>query len=131
LQAKVQRLIIFKKNILSIQDLKVALNKEYEMKDLEELKYFLEIQMHHSNEQKLIHISQSGSIGTLFERYNIQGSNSARVPLSQGTKLIKAVISDTLTDISEYQSIVGSQMYVMLATRPDLAHSIQQISQHC
>jgi len=31
---------------------------------------------------------------------------------------------------SEYQSIVGSQMYAMLATRPDLAQSIQQISQY-
>src|SRR5579859_5279262 len=127
----VDDLIIFGKNMLSIQDLKAALNKEYEMKDLGELKYFLGIQVHHSKKQKLIHISQSGYIGTLLERYNMQDSNSARVPLSQGTKLTKATISDTLTDISEYQSIVGSQMYAMLATRPDLAYSIQQISQHC
>jgi hypothetical protein len=35
----------------------------------------------------------------------------------------------TLTDQKEYQSMVGSLMYAMLATRPDLAQSIQQISQ--
>jgi hypothetical protein len=126
----VDDLIIFGKDMTSIQDLKAVLNKEYEMKDLGELKYFLGIQVHRSKEQKLIHISQSGYIGTLLERYNMQDSNPARVPLSQGTKLTKAAISDTLTNSSEYQSIVGSQMYAMLATRPDLAHSIQQISQH-
>jgi hypothetical protein len=48
--------------MLSIQDLKPALNKEYEMKDLEELKYFLGIQVRHSKAQKLIHISQSGRL---------------------------------------------------------------------
>ena len=127
----VDDLIIFGKDMASIQALKAALNKEYEMKDLGELKYFLGIQVHRSKEQKVIHISQSGYIGIILERYNMQDSNSVRIPLSQGTKLTRAAISDTLTDISEYQSIVGSQMYAMLATRPDLAHSIQQISQHC
>ena len=97
----VNDLIIFEKNMLSIQDLKAALNKKYEMKDLGELKYFLGIQVHRSKKQKLIYISQSAYIGTLLEWYNMQDSNSARVPLSQGTKLTKAVISDTLTDISE------------------------------
>jgi len=126
----VDDLIIFGKDMASIQDLKMVLNKEYEMKDLGELKYFLGIQVHCSKEQKLIHIGQSGYIGTLLERYDMQDSNPTRIPLSQGAKLTKAVISDTLTDSSEYQSIVGSQMYAMLATRPDLAHSIQQISQH-
>ena len=95
-------LIIFEKDIISVQDLKAALNKEYKMKDLKELKYFLGIQMHHSKKQKPIHISQSGYIGTLLEHYNMQNSNSIRVPLSQSTKLIRAAISNTLTDISEY-----------------------------
>ena len=126
----VDDLIIFGKDMSSIDDLKAALKREYEMKDLGELNYFLGIQVHRSKEQKLIHIGQSGYIGTILERYNMQESNPARVPLSQGTRLTKAAISDTLTSSTEYQSIVGSQMYAMLATRPDLVQSIQQISQH-
>ena len=57
-------------------------------------------------------------------------SNPASVPLSPGTMLTKATITDHLADPTEYMSIVGSQMYAMIATRPDLAPSIQQISQH-
>jgi len=59
----------------------------------------------------------------------MQDSKPAKTPLATGTKLIKASISDILSDQQEYQSMVGSQMYAMLATRPDLAQSIQQISQ--
>src|SRR5437773_2960768 len=61
----------------------------------------------------------------------MQDSKSASAPLSAGTKLIEATIIDILTDERDYQSIVGSQMYAMLGTRPDLAQSIQQISQYC
>ena len=57
-------------------------------------------------------------------------SKPSSVPLSAGTQLTKAAISDNLTASSDYQSIVSSQMYAMLATRPDLAQSIQQTSQH-
>src|SRR5438046_10304293 len=59
----------------------------------------------------------------------MQNSKPAKTPLATGAKLIKASISDILIDLHDYQSMVGSQMYAMLATRPDLAQSIQQISQ--
>src|SRR5271170_2762644 len=42
----VDDLIIFGKDMPSINALKVQLNEEYEMKDLSELKYFLSIQVH-------------------------------------------------------------------------------------
>jgi hypothetical protein len=92
----------------------------HEMKDLGELKYFLGIQVHRNKEQQLIHINQSGCINAILERYNMHNSHPASIPLSPGSKLTKAAISDTLAVPSEYQSIVGSQMYAMLATRPDL-----------
>jgi len=39
------------------------------------------------------------------------------------------MVTEALADPKEYQSTVGSLMYAMLATRPDLAQTIQQISQ--
>jgi Reverse transcriptase (RNA-dependent DNA polymerase)/gag-polypeptide of LTR copia-type/Integrase core domain/GAG-pre-integrase domain/Domain of unknown function (DUF4219) len=125
----VDDLIIFGKDMASINDLKAQLNEEYEMKDLGELNYFLGIQVHRDKERKIIHINQPGYIRTILERYDMQNSKPANIPLSSGARLIKAIITDTLVDQKEYQSIVGSLMYAMLATRPDLAQLIQQISQ--
>jgi hypothetical protein len=99
------------------------------MKDLGDLKYFLGIQVDRDRSQKLIHIHQTRYINMILERYGIPKSNPAKKPLSAGTKLAKATIDDVLTDQVQYQSIIGSQMYTMLRTRPDLAQSIQQISQ--
>ena len=59
----------------------------------------------------------------------MQDSKSASTPLPTSARLVKAIIMDVLTDQKEYQSIVGSLMYAMLATRSDLAQSIQQVSQ--
>ena len=125
----VDDLTIFGKDMASINELKVQLNEEYEMKDLGELKYFLGIQVHRDRERKLIHINQSGYNRMILERYGMHNSKPANVPLSPGARLTKATTTDTLTDQWEYQSIVGSIMYAMLATRPDLAQSIQQTSQ--
>jgi hypothetical protein len=125
----VDDLIIFGKDMVSINNLKVQLNEEYEMKDLGELKYFLGIQVHRDRERKIIHINQSGYNRTILERYGMQNSKPASTPLATSARLVKATITDILTDQRGYQSIVGSIMYAMLATRPDLAQSIQQISQ--
>ena len=54
----VDDLIIFGKDMASINALKAQLNEEYEMKDIGELKYFLGIQVHRDRERKIIHISQ-------------------------------------------------------------------------
>src|SRR5579859_3429582 len=125
----VDDLIIFGKNMASINALKVQLNEEYEMKDLGELKYFLGIQVHRDRERKIIHINQSGYNRTILERYGMQNSKPASTPLSSGARLTKATATEVLADQKEYQSMVGSLMYAMLTTRPDLAQTIQQISQ--
>ena len=98
----VDDLIIFGKDMASINDLKAQLNEEYEMKDLGELKYFLGIQVHRDRERKIIHINQSGYNRTIFERYGMQNSKPASVPLSTGTRLVKATTMDVLTDQKEY-----------------------------
>ena len=125
----VDDLIIFGRDIADIEDLKAQLNEEYEMKDLGELKYFLGIQVHRDKEWKLIHIDQSSYNRTVLERFGMTNSKPAKTPLPSGARLTKATISDVLVDQKDYQRMVGSLMYAMLATRPDLAQCIQQISQ--
>src|SRR5438046_746606 len=102
----VDDLIIFGKDMASINDLKAQLNEEYEMKDLGELKYFLGIQVHHDRERKIIHISQAGYNRTILEWYGMQNSKPASTPLSTSARLIKATIMDVLAEQKEYQSIV-------------------------
>ena len=101
---------------------------QYEMKNLRELKYFLGIRVHRDRERKLIHINQSGYNRTILECFSMTDSNLAKTPLPSGSRLATATTTDILTDQKGYRSIIGSLMYAMLATRPDLTQCIQQIS---
>ena len=125
----VDDLIIAGKNVEDIKELKRELNKEFEMKDMGELKYFLGIQVLRNRKHRQIHISQSGYINSILERFSLLECNPVSTPIAAGTKLQKAKPDDIMDDPKEYQSIVGSQMYAMLCTRPDLAYAISQISQ--
>jgi hypothetical protein len=60
----------------------------------------------------------------------MQDSKPVSTPIATGTVLQKSTSEDTLMEQKPYQSMVGSQMYSMLCTRPDTAYIISQISQH-
>ena len=49
--------------------------------------------------------------------------------MATGTRLTKAEIGNILVNEREYQSLVGSLMYAMTGTRPDLAYAVSQLSQ--
>ena len=101
----VDDLIIFGKDMASINTLKAQLNEEYEMKDIGELKYFLGIQVHRDRERKIIHISQAGYNRTVLERYDMQNSKPTNTPLSSGARLTKATVGrnfDGAEGISKY-----------------------------
>src|SRR5436305_7941515 len=115
--------------MIDINDLKAQLNGKYEMKNLEELKYFLDIQVHRDKKRKIIHISQSEYNRTILERYEMQNSKSANTSLFNSAQLMKTTATKTLMNQKEYQSMIDSLIYAMLVTRSDLAQIIQQISQ--
>ena len=126
----VDDLIIAGKDMKDINELKAQLKEEFEMKDLGELKYFLGMQVYRDRERRQIHINQSGYVNSVLEKFGLLECNPVSTPIATGTRLLKSTANDTLMDdATEYQSMVGSQMYGMLCTRPDLAFAISQVSQ--
>ena len=122
--------LFFGKDLNSIDKVKKGLRAEFEMKDLGELQYFLGIQVKWNCSKRQLHINQSGYISSIFERFGMEDSKPASTPLATGTALHKAIEGDALMNFKPYQSLVGSQMYAMLCTRPDIAYAVSQISQH-
>src|SRR5271167_1394381 len=109
----------------NINELKRQLKMEFEMKDMRELKHFLGIQVRRDREHRQIHIDQSGYINTILERFDLAECNPVTTPIATGTRLRKSTPDDDLMDNpKKYQSIVESQMYAMLCTRPDLMYAI-------
>ena len=125
----VDDLIIFGKDMPAINKLKQQLQNEFEMKDLGDLKYFLGIHITRNRQDRQLAIDQTTYVQMLLEKFEMEDCNPVSTPFAIGTKLHQASYDDVLVDQKEYQSIIGSLMYAMLCTRPDLAYAVSQLSQ--
>jgi transposase InsO family protein len=124
----VDDLLIVGKNGKDIANVKVQLSREFEMKDLGKLEHFLGMRITRTLDGGIT-IDQSGYIRQILERFGMESSKAVTTPIAAGSRLTPNDSHATQTDIKQYQAMVGSLMYAMLCTRPDLAYAIQQLSQ--
>jgi len=122
----VDDLLIAGKNVQDIAHVKQQLSKEFEMKDLGELKHFLGMRIIRTNGR--ISIDQNGYIRQILKRFGMEASKAVYTPLAPGSRLDNDGDASK-ADIKQYQAMIGSLTYAMLCTRPDLAYAIQQLSQ--
>jgi len=101
------------------------LSKEFEMKDLGDLKYFLGIKVSWSN--KGIFLSQRKYTLDLLQETGMLACQPAETPVEEGLKL--CVKSNQIpTNKWRYQRLIGRLMYLALA-RPNLAYTLSIVSQ--
>lgn len=112
--------------------IKERLQGRFKMKDLGEAKYILGIHIRRDRGKKEIYLSQENYIRSVLERTGMSDCKPSKTPLPANLKVtsVDPVDDTTLhtTNIDgvevSYLSIVGSLMYAMLATRPDLAFAV-------
>jgi Reverse transcriptase (RNA-dependent DNA polymerase) len=123
----VDDLLVAGKDGRHIAEVKRQFSSEFEMKDLGELQHFLGMRITRHNGS--ISIDQNGYIRQILERFGMESSKPVSTPIAAGSRLTPNNSHATQADIKQYQAMVGSQMYAMLCTRPDLAYAIQQLLQ--
>ena len=95
------------------------------MKDLGEATYILGIKIYRDRSRRLIGLSQSTYLDKILKKFNMDQSKKGFLPVLQGIKLSKTQWSVTAEDrekmsVVPYASAIGSIMYDMLCTRPDV-----------
>ena len=100
---------------------------KWECRDLSDCKEFLRMRIQHKRNKILI--DQSSYLKKVVERFEMQNAKAAPTPLPAG---YISIVNQREVDPqlrSEFQQVIGSLLYVMLGTRPDIAkcHSMQQI----
>jgi len=106
-----------------IQDLK----KDFALKDLGDLHYFLGIEVNKVSDGILL--SQEKYASDIIKRVNMQHCKSVSTPLSTSEKL-SAQDGELLgpADVTRFRSIVGALQYLTL-TRPDISFSVNKVCQ--
>ena len=132
-QGKITTLIVYVDDMVVIGNnldersaLKEYLSREFEMKDLGPLKYFLGIEVSRSNMG--IFLSQRKYTLDLLQETGMSGCQPIDTPIEEGLKLCIEP-NQVPVDKGKYQRLVGKLMY-LAHTRPDLAYALSVVSQY-
>jgi hypothetical protein len=112
-----------------VLELKQKFMKRWECRDLGEVTEFLRMRV--TKESGRISIDQCAYLETVLERCGMQNCKSATTPLPAGY-MPEPVSPDTVINPelrSRYQMVIGSLLYLMLGTRPDIAFAVTKLAQ--
>ena len=105
---------------------KKKLAKEFEMKDLGLMHYFLGLEVWQSSEG--IFLNQGKYVVEILKRFNMLECKVMATPMDSNLKLL-ADDSLELVDVTHYKQIIGSLMY-LTNTRPDIYFALNTLIQY-
>ena len=105
------------------------------MKDLGEAAYILGIKIHRDRSKRLIGLSQDTYIDKVLKRFSMEQSKKGFLPMSHGVHLSKTQRPQTANERERmskipYASVIGSIMYTMISSRPDVSFALSMTSRH-
>ena len=115
--------------------LKRKLANSFVMKDLGAAKQILGMRITRDRKNHKLTLSQSEYIEKVLERFKMKDAKPVSTPLANHFKLTKEMCPKTQEEIDymskvPYSSAVGSLMYAMVCTRPDIAHAVGVVSMY-
>ncbi|OWY92969.1 Copia LTR rider [Phytophthora megakarya] len=126
----VDDLLIIAPTVDLVCQIKSALNQRFSMTDLGEVKYILCWSIERNREARTIFIHQREYACTVLDRFK----QLVATPSDRNTKLTtqmqpKTQLEKEIMQDIPYREVVGSVMYLMVGTRPDLAFYMRDVSQ--
>jgi hypothetical protein len=131
----VDDILLIGNDILMMEVVKSSLRKSFSMKDLIEAVYILGIKIYIDRLNRLIGLSQDAYIDKILNRFNIQDSKKGFLPMSHGITLSKKQCPSDLDEQERMRAIlcasaIGSILYAMLCTRPDVSYAPSATSRY-
>src|ERR687898_645814 len=125
----VDDILLIGNDVEFLDSIKGYLNKSFSMKYLGEAAYILGIKIYRDRSRRLIGLSQSTYLDKILKKFNMDQSKKGFLPVLQGVQLSTAQCPTTTEDREKmsdvpYASAIGSIMYAMLCTRPDVSLAI-------
>ena len=129
-------MLIASKNRSSIDKLKVQLSYEFEMNDLREARRVLGMEIERDRVKRRVSLTQKAYSQKMLQKFLIGDEiKSVSSPLALHFKLSAKMSLKTIDDREymshvSYASAVGSLMYAIVCTRPDLSQAVSIVSRY-
>ena len=131
----VDDMLVVGPNNVKIQELKAQLAREFNMKDMEPANKILGMQIHRDRSNMKIWLSQKNYLRKILRRFNMQDCKPISTPIPVNFKLSSRMSPSNEAERMEmsrvpYASAVGSLMFAMICTRPDIAQAVGAVSRY-
>ena len=115
--------------------MKTRFSAAFEMKDLGPVKPILGMRISRDRSAGTLNLSQELYIEKVLIRFRVNDAKPSTIPLANHFKLSKEQSPKTTEErdhiaLVPYASAVGSLMYAMVCTRPDIAHALGVVSRY-
>ena len=124
----VDDVLFFGKNKKDIDTLKKRFMKIWECRDLGDSQEFLRMRI--KRHKGCILVDQCDYLKKVLQRFNLQNAKAVPTPLPEGYHPMPNKNQSTPDLRSQYQQVIGSLLYIMLGTRPDIAYAVTKLSQY-
>ena len=124
----VDDLIIAASNLDLMSDIKASLSNKFSVKDLGKLHYFLGIKFQVNDDN--ITMSQARYVSKMLDKFDMSECKPKAMPCELDVCNLLKQNSEPLDNPKLFRAIVGSLIYVMTCTRPDLCYAVNMLSQH-
>jgi hypothetical protein len=129
----VDDLLLFCKDVDTIIKVKGMLSSEFQMSDLGEVSYILGVDITRNMETGTLALSQQSYIQQCLQKFSMTDCHGAATPMETNVHILSIPGPTDATEILDmkrypYQCLIGSLMYAMLGTRPDIAFSVSCLS---
>jgi hypothetical protein len=108
--------------------MKETFMRRWETRDLGEVTEFLRMRI--TREGRSIHLDQSAYLRVVLERCGMQNAKSAITPLPAGYVPKPSDEPANPERRSRFQTVIGSLLYLMLGTRPDISFAVTKLAQY-
>jgi hypothetical protein len=128
-------MLIAAKSKKEITTLKAQLSSEFEMKDLGAAKKILGMEITRDRKSGLLFLSQHDYINKVLHHFNMLDAKKVRTPIAPHFKLsaTQCLVTDEDTEYMSrvpYSSVVGSLIYAMVCSHPDLSYAMSLVSRY-
>ena len=114
-----------------IAELKQDLRKRFAMTDLGPSSHYLGMEIQRNRARRTVRVTQTSYLKKVLARFNMSNCASAPTPMVLGTQLQEELVDKASPEVvHEYQSMVGSIMYPMIQTRPDICYAVTILSRY-
>ena len=114
-----------------MKSIKEKLLSRFDIKDLGKLSYFLGMSIIQNKEENKIWMGQPMYTGKILTKMDMDNCKPVKTPVDPGNRLVKATEDEDVLDQQSYQLLVGSLMYLVTCTRPDIADAVSTLARFC